>query len=333
MFVKKYDNLINIIMNNIIGHIVGIDEIHKKQLIKQLPKHIKVVDLDNIQQIIYNHKDIVEQKSIWTDITKNILIMKKQNTMLVTNGIKTKNIENEVHILMDKRNCVKQNIHNIWKQKMSDAVYNEINKYDNYHILLVGFNIYPKDYRVKISIPLPLLSVSNENGKYFNKIIYDIKPATYASNQIKYYLKNYADRIIRGVFPLDLLNLEYLTCKYEKFSQFYDRLGYVHVPPNEFLDVVLKLDKQLYEIKKLPSNVFVATIYKSGDTIPVNITTPLQGFLTKEEAINNLREKVNSGTPIYVYEVKAEQFHMLDGKLIATKVLNPIKEESLLLTV
>ncbi|XWV26126.1 hypothetical protein QJ857_gp0954 [Tupanvirus soda lake] len=320
-------------MSNIIGHVVGIDEIHKKQLIKQLPKHIKVIDLDNIQQIIYNDKEIIEQKNIWTDMTKNILIMKKQHTLLASNGIKTKNIENEVHVLMNKRNSIKQNIHKIWKEKMSDAVNNEINKYDNYHILFIGFNIFPKDYRIRINIPLPLLSINNESGKYFNKMIYDIKPATYASNQIKYYLKNYADRIIRGVFPLDLLNLQYLICKYEKFSQFYDRLGYVHVPQNELFNVILKLDKQLYEIEKLPNNVYVATIYKSGDTIPVNMTTPIQGFLTKEEAINNLREKVSSGTPIYVYEVKANQFHMLDGKLIATKVLNPVNEESLLLTV
>lgn len=49
-------------MSNIIAHLIGIDEIHKKKLIDMLPKNISVIDLDLYQQNIYNHKEIIEQK-------------------------------------------------------------------------------------------------------------------------------------------------------------------------------------------------------------------------------------------------------------------------------
>ena len=34
---------------SIIGHIIGLDEIHKKRLFKKLPKDIDIIDLDDIQ--------------------------------------------------------------------------------------------------------------------------------------------------------------------------------------------------------------------------------------------------------------------------------------------
>jgi hypothetical protein len=167
-----------------------------------------------------------------------------------------------------------------------------------------------------------------------NKIIFDIKPHIFAANQIKYYLKTYSDRIIKGIFPLNLLNTEYLANKYDKFFQFHDKLGYRPVENNDILHTIEKLDKQIIGIEKISNqNIFVATIYKSGDTIPFNSKTPIEGFLTKQQAIDSLRFKIKNSTPIYIYEVRTTQFNMIDGKLMATQVLNPINEESYLLTV
>ena len=64
-------------MNNIIAHIVGIDEIHKKNLIKKLPANICTIDLDHMQQIIYNSNDIALQKHLWATLTNDINIKQK----------------------------------------------------------------------------------------------------------------------------------------------------------------------------------------------------------------------------------------------------------------
>ena len=316
-------------MSNIIGHIIGIDEINKRILIKQLPRNIKVIDLDNIQQQVHNHKDIQKQKLLWSQISQNIIILKKQNALIGSKNVKTKNIENEIKQLMSERNIIRQTMHNIWKDNMSNIIYQQLDKYDKYHVLFIGINIHPKDFRVKVNIPIPVL----QTKEYFNKIIFDVSPTTFASNQIRFYLDNYSDLIIRGKFSLDFLKLDYLVNRYEKFSLFYSKLDYTHVPNDELLIVVKKLDKQLLRIEKIPHHIYVATLYKSGDIIPVNTKTPIQGFLTKEAAIENIKSQVNANKPIYIYEVKAEQFHMLDGKLVATQVLNPINEESMLLTI
>jgi len=312
--------------NSVIGHIIGMDEMHKNKLTKKLPLHIRVIDLDDLQQTIYNHINIANQKKMWTQISQNINILKKQNKMIESKGIRTKNTENEINKLLNERNIVKKNIHAIWKNMMSDAINDKLDQYKKYHILFIGFNIFPKDYRIRINIPVPLLISPN------NKIIFDIKPTMYASNQIKFYLKKYSDKIIRGVFPLNLLQMEYLVSKYEKFTQFYDNLGYEWVDQKMLFNIIQKLDTQICQIEEIPNNVYVATLYKSSDIIPVNSRTPVQGFMTKNEAIDNIQSKIIPGTPIYLYEINANQFHMIDGKLMAINTLNVINFESLLLT-
>lgn len=317
-------------MNNIICHIVGMDEIHKNKLVKKLPKHIKLIDLDDIQQKIYNHPDILKQKKIWEQTSKIIMVKNKQKKLI---GQKSKtNINDEIKSLMFKRNNIKRTIHELWKNKMSDKIMEKISENNNHHILFVGFNVFPKDYRIWVNIPMSIL-VENGSG-YTNRIIFDIKSTIYAANQIKFYLKTYSDRIIMGKFPLILLNTEYLVDKYEKICLFYDKHGYVPFQNENILDVIKKLDEQIGELNKISDkNIFIATIYKSNDIIPVNAKTPLQGFFTKKDAINYMRTIIKNTTPIYIYEVGATQFNMIDGKLIANQALYPVNEEPYLLTI
>ncbi len=63
---------------SIIGHIIGIDEIHKNKLRRQLPSNIKMVDLDVIQQNVYNHGDVSNKKMAWSEITKTIMVDRRQ---------------------------------------------------------------------------------------------------------------------------------------------------------------------------------------------------------------------------------------------------------------
>jgi len=320
-------------MNNTIAHIVGLDEIHKKKLIKQLPNSIKIIDLDTIQQLVYNHNDIAKQKKIWADLSNQIIIKKKQKKIMTNNNGPTSNIDSDIKNLMAKRNQTKQNIHSIWRDKMDDNINKKISENNDCHIIFIGFNIFPKDYRIKIALPIPVLAIKTEKSRYFNKIIYDTKPNIYAANQIKYYLKMYPDRIIRGIFPLNLLNLEYLAAKYDKFTNFYYKQGYTLVDQNNMTQTISQLNNQLVNMDRISNKlIYVATLFKSGDIMPVNGKTQIEGFLTKDEAIENIKHKIKKPSPIYLYEMDPKQFHMLDGKLIATQELYPLNEESLMLS-
>lgn len=320
-------------MSNIIGHIIGMDEIHKKKLLKYLPDHIKIIDLDSIQQIIYNHPEIAEQKKLWQKIENQIMVKKKQKKLIGSKRF-THNIDKDINRLSLQKNNIKQNIHDLWKNKMSEKIHKEISNNNDDHILFIGCNIFPKDYRIKVNLPLQYLSIMIDGQKYFNKIIYSIKSEKFASNQIKYYLHTYSDKIVRGTFPLNLLDVAYLSSKYDKFTQFYEKQGYIAVEADELMPLIEQLDDQLSSIENIPNgNVYVATIYRSKDIIPINSKTPIEGFLTKEEAIENIKRKIKKNIPIYIYEIDIEQFQMLNGKLIATQALNPLNEESLLATI
>lgn len=226
---------------------------------------------------------------------------------------------------MEKRNNIKKKIHEIWKNKLNKLLEDDLEKYAKNKVLIIGFNIFPKDYRVKINIP---------NLNKIGKLIFNLKPEIYASNQIKYYINVYANRIIKGVFPLNLLNLHYLANKYDKFTNFYAHHGYVYVEHNKLLDLIVKLENRVSEKENLADKtVYVATLYKSGDIIPINSKKPLEGFLTKEEAINQIRHTNNpNNMPIYVYKIKADQFDLNNGKIIASNAIHPFEEESILLT-
>lgn len=311
---------------NIIAHIVGLDEIHKKNLIKQLPSNIKTIDLDHIQQIIYNSDNITLQKQLWAKLTNDINIKQKQKKLIMTQGADPTNIDAQIKKLMAKRNATKQEIHQIWKDKMLEEIDSKLLSYNKYQIIFIGFNIYPKDYRIKINIPIPLQSN--------NKIFFDIDAGLYASNQIKYHLRTYTDKIIRGDFPINLLKHDYLESKYDKFIQYYTNLGYIGITSDELYNTIIELSTQITNVENLSNDkIYVATLYKSGDIIPVNSKTPIQGFTSKNDAIDNIRPKIKNNAPIYIYEINPNQFRMFGGKLMATQELYPLNEESCLLTI
>ena len=66
----------------IIGHIIGLDEIHKSHIIKKLSKNVAIIDLDIMQQKIYNNNDITKKKQEWANITKHIVVQRKQKILL-----------------------------------------------------------------------------------------------------------------------------------------------------------------------------------------------------------------------------------------------------------
>ena len=214
--------------------------------------------------------------------------------------------------LIKKRNDIKVDIHETWKYKMENAMVTKEN-----HIL-IGFNIFPKDYRIKVNV------------ESSNKFLFNIKPTIYASNQIKFHIERYADMIINGSFPLRLLNFEYLKNRYDKFITYYGQQGYELYDINEIISKIKLLDDDNKSLKN--SVVYIATLFKSINTIPVGNRMQIEGFVKKQDAINRIKNKLSSSSPIYVYSIKGDQFEMINGKLIATSVLTPFEEESIMVS-
>ncbi|AFX92639.1 hypothetical protein CE11_00613 [Megavirus courdo11] len=322
-------------MNNIVCHIVGLDEIHKKRLIKYL-NQCHFIDLDNIQQKIHNKQNLIDQKNLWSQMSQKITILKNQQKN--TNTKTSKYESNMINQLIDDRNNVKKTIHDIWKHEMSKVYKQELNNSNNKKIIIIGFNIFPKDYRVKMKIEIQPLSINLNDISFNNTIIYDINPFDYASNQIKFYLNKYQDKIIRGTFPLNLLKQDYLKNKYEKITDCYSKQGYVRINKkyiiesiNQFLEQSL-IHQQIME-HVIDNIVYVATFYKAKDIIQANPKLPIYGFITKQEALNDIKPRIKKQIPIYIYQVHSDHFQIQDGKLVSIKPVKIIEFEPILLTI
>ena len=308
----------------ILGHIIGLDEISKKTLRKSLPSSIKIIDLDSIQQSVYNSSLITERKHRWSTVSQEINAKRQQVKMAKGLRIGTKNIEADIDKLMAERNGIKQDIHSLWKQQMGSRLQQLLTEASvaKRSVLYIGFNIYPKDYRTKIALgitPAPTSTID----PIPNCLILETEPSTYSSNQIQFYLDRYRDRIVRGVFPLNLLKKEYLTAKYNKFTEFYHRLKYTYIELDAMPRIIKELHSRQAQLSSIDHTVFIATLHQCGDTIPINPRTPLQAFLTREEAITHIKPQVRLDAPIYLYELEPSQFQMINGKLIATQTLRP----------
>jgi hypothetical protein len=326
--------------HKVIGHIIGLDEIHKKKLIKDLANsmsHLKIIDLDIFQQMIYNHKDTLKQKTLWTDISKEINTLQRQKRLVrsKTNKLKPLNLQNKLNKALAKRNQIKKTIHSIWKQMMLKKIDQEMmNLTNDRHILFVGFNIFPKDFRIRIALPLPEQSTTTAPSR----IMFDIKSGMYAMNQIKYYLNTYSERIVKGTFPLNLLKNSYLEEKYDKIINHYHQYNYRLVGPSELCESIQTLDQTLDKQSRMAQQIetkplYIVTMYKSTDLIPVNVGKPLPVYRTKEEALDAIKPNLKNNKPVYVYQIPPTNVQLVDDKLVLKVAEKPINEESVLLTI
>lgn len=309
-------------MNIVLGHIIGLDEINKKVLTEKLDNDIKIIDLDILQQRIYNQNDIVAQKKNWSSISQKINVIQKQKSLLKKNGGNIQNVTSEIKKLMEKRNEIKKQIHDIWKENISYDIDKLLKKYQDHPVLIIGFNIYPKDYRIKTVLPVD-----------DNKFIFDINSKNYASNQIRFYLQKYSEAIIQGKFPLNLLKFNYLMNKYDKFCDYYHKNNYLLASLDDIIKKINQSKNQNVQMRKQDKPIYVATLYRAGNVIPVNSKTPLNGFLSKEEAIEDIKSQLTGDQPVYIYQINPKQFQVIDNKLTAIHHLEPIDEESVLLTI
>jgi len=323
---------------NIIGHIVGIDDIHKKKFIKELPLNVKAIDLDAIQQSIYNHRDIIKQKLIWGHLSSELVRMKKLKNK---SGSKRKKLPTlKIKKYLQRRAKVKRKIHQIWKQMMGNHIRSQLTSEP---ILFIGHNMFPKDYRIKVDLNIPVLpklDLDNLNMKRINinspnLIIYQMKPEIYAANQIKFYLNTYSNKIIKGTFPINLLQTTYLSNKYQKVLDYYAKQNYQIVQTGDISKVISNLASNNDLIQyALNRSLYAVTLYKTNGIIPINQRTPLQVFSTKSDAVAFMRSYIkNKLRPVYIHKIKSQPITIIDHKMYITGgVVYPIEEESVLLT-
>lgn len=213
-------------MPRTIGHVVGLDEIHKRKFVQHLPSDIKIIDLDEIQQEIYNHPLITKLKQQWSD--KQIKINRCRQRGGNRNQQQITKLNNQKKNLKKK---IYHEWHNLMKGAMDgmnvpDSQTNNVKPYAS--LVFLGFNVHPKDYRQKI----PIGSVNN--------LVFDCESRHYASNQIKYFLEKHSDMIIRGQFPLNLLNIDFLADKHVKLIDYYIRQGYTSLHLQEIFDAIVQ---------------------------------------------------------------------------------------------
>jgi hypothetical protein len=321
-------------MTKIVGHIVGMDEIHKRKFIHSLEKinpSIRVIDLDRLQQLIYNHKDTIKQKLIWSQVSKDVITFQNQKKLLGSKKVSHKNIDTKIKEFMQKRNDIKRNIHDIWKDMMKKHINSEIESNPNAHILFVGFNIFPKDFRIKVNLDMSNIPANSKNP---NKIIINIKSDMYAMNQIKYYLTAHHNKIIKGVFPINLLKSSYVGEKYEKVTNYYHNHDYQLIDQEKLLDIISKLVEQITVQDRIKNQTFfIATLFKSEDLIPIGQNKSMEVFLTKDEAVNAVKSKIKKNRPIFVYQIDSSSVVFLENKYYLNSGVQPINEESILLTI
>ena len=305
--------------SNILCHIVGLDDIHKMKIIKNLPADLKAIDLDMYQQVIYNDPLLVEYKTKWQNVGNSINLINRQKKFLLDNPIAFDKLDQKIKYMTSKRNKITSQIHELWKEKMSIMINNKINETPNEKIVLLGLNIFPKDYRQKINLSLDL---SKEN-----RFSIDMSLNTYCSNQIKYYLRKFEAEIISGKFPLNLLSHDYLSMRYEKIITHYDKYGYKMITMEQLPVIIEKLKKEP-DIQKY---VYVPSHIKAHDYFPVNSRTPQQGFLHRDDAISYLHRISKKPTTVHIYQVPIDHFQMLGGKMVAMNELPILEAESFIL--
>lgn len=315
-------------MNNIIGHIVGLDPVNKESILQEIPKEVKIIDLDLMQQDIYNKPPISTLRHKLKSLNKEIDVKKKYS-----------NIKYSLKSLMMKRDSVTKQIAQSWKNQMLQKINAEFNlgidsaSNTNNCFLFVGFNVFPKDYRVRVNLLLPHISFRCNDINISNKIIVETEPKLFAMNQIRYYLKVYEKNIVQGKFPLYLLDTNHIIGKYDKFSQNYSKMGYTFVHLSELSSCINCMCNDYLQKKNMAQKkIYIATMFRTGDTMVINSKTPIEGFLTKDDALKNLRKKFNThNKQIYIYEFVGEQFTYVNNKILATQNIHPINEEMLIL--
>lgn len=179
-------------MSRRIIHIVGLDERNKSYLCEYLASQsVFWVDLDAHQDSIHNSEAMQRLKKRWS-----------QWQLRIRRATSKHEIQNYKH----RRRLAHDAIYRLWHTNMRNVWNNIPNRG---LVVVIGFNVHPKDYRQYLPI------MANQ------KIFVNFSNTEYAANQIQWYLQKYHKQIAYGRFPLKLLDASYVKSRHDKFSKWY----------------------------------------------------------------------------------------------------------------
>jgi hypothetical protein len=354
---------------NAIAHIVGLDEINKRILHKKLSAHVQVIDLDKIQYLVYNHRAIKSLKNIWSRYAKDLILLKDQkkyagkSSKTQASNQRGKSFDKKIQLTHANKKKINEKIHQTWKEKMNKYIQKLIESHDedkkknnkqsggsknrifetttddqvkeSRDIVFFGFNIFPKDYRVKVQLPIKRIGGANKSDQLYNFIQADIPSEEFTSNTIKYNLKKYEEKITHGKFPLSMLDVNYLSKKQEKFNLSYEKLGYKYQNLNEIPKIIFQLTRNLQtkHTKIDTKPLYLVLPYKlSSGTIPVDTFRSIKGFTSPKDAMTNYQLNTkNNSTIIYLYTVSPHSFHLINGELNAVSNIEIIRMDEKIL--
>ena len=198
--------------NNILCHIVGINNFIKQKFISELTNkynNLYFCDLDIITNDIRNGKKVVS-------LIKNIDKSKKSSN--------------------NKKNLVKD-LNDYWKKTLDNKLKIILKKNANKIIIILGLCTFHRNHRVKIKI--------ETHKKFFLKT--NIK--TNAKEIVEYNLKKYKKYIIDGTFPIKYLDHDFLISQREKLIKIYSNMKYVTKTYStliKWFDIVLKDQQNIH---------------------------------------------------------------------------------------
>jgi len=176
--------------NNILCHIVGINNLLKSQFIKELNNkyyNLFFCDLDIITNNIRNGRKMVN------------LVNKIENTK--KNPSKRKELVKELN--------------DYWKTTFERRLKLTLSKNKDKIVIMLGLCTFHRNHRIKINI--------DTNKKFFLKN--NVK--TNAKEIVEYNLKKYKKYIIDGIFPIKYIDHEFLIKQREKLINVYKRMNYI----------------------------------------------------------------------------------------------------------
>jgi hypothetical protein len=183
--------MIEIHNNNIICHIVGINNLIKQTFLNDVMStynNIYVCDLDVITNNIRNRKKMID---LINSITNSSAGSKKRKGLMME-------------------------LNEYWKKAVIMAINKELKSNIDNNIILLGLSTFHRNHRIKIDIPTS------------NKFLLKVNLKINASEIVEYNIKKFRKFIINGTFPIKHLDHTFLTKQRTKIINIYQsRMNYV----------------------------------------------------------------------------------------------------------
>lgn len=288
-------------MDNIICHIVGLNDHIKNNLIKLLNSkdfNLAVIDLDKITQKIINDKNM------------NLMYDKYELTFEKS---KKKGSDK---ILTKKYREIEKKMNQYWKNKFEIILKQECNKKKDKKIILLGLNVHFKNNRIIVKIDCKL--------KFFIRL----NLIDNAKKIIENNLENHKNEIIAGTFPLQYLDADFLIKKRESLQSIFNKLKYESKSMKTIISIIynnIDINTKINNVGSLYFSSFEKKQKKiTSESRLISYTIPWlsimslnkdnnikkgfkknEGFIkqTKKGAFNKLKTKC------YLYEVDKDDFY------------------------